>query len=414
MSARPGGLISPEKAMRLIARHCRPLGTARVSIDDALGHVIAEDVRAPIALPPFDNTAMDGYALRSGATTGASRRRPVRLRIAPSVYAGDTRATTLAPDAACRIMTGAAMPGGADAVIPVEQADVDGDHLVVTAPVARGRHVRRAGDDVAKGARVVRRGALIHPGSVAALAAVGKATVRVQRRPRVAVVSTGDETVAPGERLRRGQIYDSNTHMIAAALRQSGLVPARVRRVDDHPGRLRSALGAALATCDAVIVLGGVSVGDRDHVRRILGELGVREVFWRVAQKPGKPLYFGVKGRKAVFGLPGNPASAFTCFYVYVRSGLLRAAGRTQVEPISRLFPVGDVPAGDPVKWLFQKARLRADGSAERLAAQGSHMVTALADTDGLIVVPPTRSGTRASANLDVIRLPFAEDRDGD
>jgi len=404
-------MISLEKAQRLVMRHAAPLGAETVPIDRALGRVLAEDVRSPVPLPPFDNSAMDGYTLRAQDTSRATAKKPARLRIVDTIFAGDVKARALCAGEAYRIMTGAPVPKGADTVVPQEDAVTDGKTLIVGRPVPRLSHVRRRGEEVKKGARVLRSGAVIRPGTISCLATAGKAQVRVARRPAVSVVTTGDELVKPGGPIRGGQIYDSNSYMTAAMLRDMGIEPVSVRRVKDRPAALRRAVRAALERSDAVIILGGVSVGEHDYVRPILAETGVKTVFWRVKQKPGKPIVFGTKGRRLVFGLPGNPASGFTCFYMYVYPALRRLAGyrRPGLRKLSVTL-VGDATP-DKKRWRLLKAKLeRGDTpSARGLARQGSHMVTTLAETDGLIVIPSAPDGDTVGEGSEVTayELPY-------
>lgn len=307
-------------------------------------------------------------------------------------------------------MTGAMLPKGADAIIPIEDALVSGDVLIVGRPVGKYRHVRREGEEVTRGACVAKRNVLVHAGVVGAIAAAGIARVSVYRKPRVSVITTGDETVDPGKRLTRGQIYDSNSHMVAAMLRQMGIEPSGIRRVKDSPGVISQSIRAALRSSDVVIVLGGVSVGDRDYVRPVLNELGVEQIFWRVNQKPGKPIYFGKRGEKLVFGLPGNPASGFVCFYMYVYPAIRRMSGiRDAVLPRDVAVAAGPI-APDARRWLLLKASTkRGKGEVTALRRQGSHMVTSLADTNSLIVVPPGAGTIARGDNVDIIRLPGPE-----
>jgi molybdopterin molybdotransferase len=308
-------------------------------------------------------------------------------------------------------MTGAPVPRGADGVIPVERASVERGHLVVSATVPRGRHIRRRGEEVRSGAVVARSGSAVHPGVVSTLASVGCATASVYGVPRVAVIATGNETVVPGNTLRNGEIYDSNTPMLTALVRQAGIEPVRVRRVRDHRGALRSAVEASLGKCDVLVTTGGVSMGERDHLRPVLEGLGVREVFWRVRQKPGKPLYFGTREGKLVFGLPGNPASALVCFYVYVYPALRWLGGHADATLSEAVARVEGQIGGDDKRFQFLRGRSSEDGSVEALPGQGSHMVTALGQCDRLIVVPPgpaPRSGRR----LNTLLLPHAIEDD--
>lgn len=405
-------MITPTEASRRIARFARPLPSETMAVGRALGHVLAEDVRAGIPLPGFDNSAMDGYAVRSDDTVHATSLQPVTLRVVETIFAGDKRRRRIKKGESCRIMTGAPLPRGADAVLPREDAEFDGGRLIVRQHLSRFRHVRRRGEEIDKGALVVRKGTWIHPGVVAALASVGRARVRIVPKPRVALITTGDEAVSPGARLAFGQIYDSNSPMMIAALRDLGIEPVRVRRIGDHYGALLKAIEAALERSDVLVVVGGVSVGDKDYLRRVLDDLGVKRVFWRVSQKPGKPLFFGRRGKRLVFGLPGNPSSSFTCFYVYVYPVLRQLAGLEGASIGSvRRRPTGEVTP-DTKRWRFLKARMgrERDGSVEPLPFQGSHMVTSLVATDSLIVVPPRTVGK--GQDFETLRLPYAEDEE--
>lgn len=405
-------MITPPEAQRLIRKHSGPLGMTSVALSEALGYVLAKDVRSPAPLPRFDNSAMDGFAIRSGETRRATPERPARFDIGKTVLAGDNRSRALAKGASCRIMTGAPLPRGADAVIPKERARVSGSTLLVGEVVDRYRHVRRRGEEIARNAVVLKEGSCIQPGSVACLASLGRGTVRVWRKPVVSVISTGDETVAPGRALKRGQIYDSNSYMIAAMLEQMGITPARSRRVRDHYTALSNAVGAALGVSDVLVVLGGVSVGDRDYVRDVLGRRRVTEVFWRIRQKPGKPIYFGVRGRRLVFGLPGNPSSAFTCFYLYVYPALCRLAGKRGDHFAGRALPVTGQVEPDAGRWLMLKGktRKRPRAAVDKLPRQGSHMVTSLAETDRILVVPPRGSAAGRGQEIITVRLPYSEE----
>jgi molybdopterin molybdotransferase len=400
-------MISIVKATGLVKKHCRPLGTVRVDIEDSLGFVLAENIRAPHPLPRFDNSAMDGYAIRSGDTRGASAGKPVELAVVDSVFAGQTSRRTLRSGETCRIMTGAPVPPGADAVAQKEEVEARPDAIFLDHAVRKGRHIRRRGREVRKGALIVERGAVVDAGAVGCLATAGRRSVRVYRHPTVAVIATGDETVTPGEKLAPGQIYDSNSYMVSAALTQMGLRPSRVRHVKDHPTALRNAVAAALRACDALVVTGGISVGDRDYLRRVFERLGVHERFWRVRQKPGKPIYFGTRGKKVVFGLPGNPASVFTCFYMYVYPALRGLAGFAGGLPETRL-PLASAVRSDDVRWRLLKARTTrsANPTVEPLTRQASHMISTLADTNSLAVIPAGVGTLKAGALVTTFLLP--------
>lgn len=399
-------MIAPARARRLVAANCPAPSPVTLDSSDTLGYVLAADVTTPVDMPPFDNSAMDGYCLRARDTASASPRTPVRLDIDGVAFAGDGSRRRLRRGGARAIMTGAPVPPGADTVIPREAAVVEKGQLVVRSRVAVGRHVRRGGEELERGATVLAAGTVITPGAIGVIATTGRKRVRVYRKPRVAVVATGNETVPPGQRLRYGQIYDSNSAMVTAMVRGAGFEVSRHRRVSDHAGAVRRAFEAALRHADMVVVTGGVSVGDRDHVREVVGQLGVSEVFWRVSQKPGKPLYVGRKGRRLVFGLPGNPASVFTCFYLYVCPALKRMAGASAPGPAVVHAKLGSTVGRDPKRWRFLKATLPPDaGTVRVLPAQASHMTSSLARTNALVEVPPGQGHIDRGETVAVYRI---------
>jgi molybdopterin molybdotransferase len=400
-------MISIEKAMGLVKKYNRPLGPITLDFEKSLGFVLAEDIKTPAPLPRFDNSAMDGFAIRSVDTTGASTAKPRELEVVDTIYAGQFSRRRLRSGETCRIMTGAPVPPGADAVAQKEEV-VDGQTgIKLDHPVTKGRHIRRRGGEIARGTVVLKKGSVIDAGAVACLASVGRRRVRVCRKPTVAVIATGDETVAPGAPLAPGQIYDSNSFMVAAALRQMGLEPRRVRHVKDHPTALRNAVAAALRSCDALIVTGGISVGDRDYLRLVLGRERVREHFWRVKQKPGKPIYFGTRGKNVVFGLPGNPASVFTCFYMYVYPALRHLGGFADGLP-ERHLPLAVPVVPDRDRWRLMKARTieTACPTVKPLARQASHMISSLANTNSLAMIPPGNKSLEAGTVVKTFLLP--------
>ncbi|MDH4038525.1 MAG: molybdopterin molybdotransferase MoeA [Candidatus Krumholzibacteria bacterium] len=390
-------MITPRTAQRRVLAACKALVAQRVALEDALGLVLAEDVRSRIALPPFDNSQMDGYAVRARDCARATAARPVLLRIAGAIHAGGPRPRALSAGETMAVATGGAMPRGADAVLPIEVVGVAGRNLVVRTAVARGKFVRYKGEEIGLGSLILQRGGVIHAGAVGSLAAIGCSHVRVVRAPRVTVITTGDEVIAPGRALAHGQVYDSSLPMLAALLRQAGIEPERVRRVRDSARAIESAIGDALAHSDVVITVGGVSVGPRDFVRGALPTLGVREVFWGVSQQPGRPLYFGMRGRRMVFGLPGNPASAFVCFCMHVLPALRALAGHARPVPALQRKVLMNAATANPRRWRLLRARVP-DGAPSKVqvfARQGSHMSTPLGHATHLVILPPAKKGSK-------------------
>jgi len=338
--------LDADAALSAILARVRPLPAETSALEDARGRFLARDLRARTDNPPFDNSAMDGFALRARDARGA-------LRVAQLSRAGGALPRPLRPGEAARIMTGAPLPRGADAVVPRELAREAGGLLRVDGPVRPGQHVRRRAGDVRRGQVLLRGGARIRPWEIAILAAQGFSRVPVSRVPRVGVLCSGDELVdfrrAPGP----GRIRDSNGPALRAQLESWGFTAVDLGRCADEPAALRRAFRRALGRVDALVVSGGVSVGDFDHTRKVLEGLGMRTAFWRVRIKPGKPLLFGTRGRVPVFGLPGNPISSLVCSQVFLRPALERLAGAEKAR-------AGEFPLRARLARAFRKpARLR-------------------------------------------------------
>ena len=375
-------LLTFEEALQEILSRVRPLPAEAVPLALAAGRVLGEDARAAVDLPPFASSAMDGFAVRAVDTPGTL---PVVARIA----AGKPATRALGTGEAMTIATGGVVPAGADAVIPVEVV-VQHDNSIEVQNVESGAHVRPRGGDLASGDVVVRAGAVLRAAELGALAAAGLGEVACVRRPRAAVVSTGTELRSPGERLEPGQIYEANGVMLAAALASAGAVVTPPTSATDDEQAHRAALERGLAA-DVLVTSGGVSVGPHDLVRQIEAELGVTEVFWKVAVKPGKPISFGVREGTLVFGLPGNPVSSLVCFELFVRPALLALQGAREPGPV---FVPGELTAAvrrNPERDEFLRARLRVDGARvllEPVTGQESHMIARAAAADALIFAP--------------------------
>ncbi|BDV42101.1 molybdopterin molybdenumtransferase MoeA [Geotalea uraniireducens] len=318
-----------EEARRIILGRLAPLGTERVPLPDALGRIIAEDVIAPWDMPLCDNSAMDGFAVRAADCATV----PASLAVTGYLPAGGEVSGAVTPGCAIRIMTGAPLPPGCDAIVPIEETEGSDERVTVLSPVAPRQHIRFRGEDVATGELVIPAGTLIRPPEISMLASFGKALVPVHRRVRVAILSTGDELIELGEQLRPGKIVNSNALSLAAAVRECGGEPlilgiARDTR-ESHQEKMIEGLKA-----DVLITSAGVSAGDRDLVRDVLADLGVEQLFWKVEIKPGGPTAFGMYGAKPVFSLPGNPVSTMVTFELFVRPALLKMMGhRRLIKP---------------------------------------------------------------------------------
>ncbi len=387
-------MLSLEEARAMILAEVPALETETVPLDAALGRVLAVDVHAASPLPPFDYSAMDGYAVCAG--DGA-----LTMPVIGESRAGGPLPTPLARGAAARILTGAPIPARADAVIPQEDVTREGDTITVSALPQPGKHIRRAGEDLQTGALALARGTRLTPAQLALVATVDHASVPVARAPRVTILSTGDELRAPGEPARPGSIVDGNSFMLTALAANVGARATRIH-VRDDLAATRAAIRAALDS-DLILTVGGVSVGDHDHVRDALTAEGVAIDFWRVAIKPGKPLAFGRHGRARVLGLPGNPAAAFVTFLLFAAPLLRAMQGETRTAPRVR---AALTRARRGTESRTELARARLDGATvDVFDNQASGAVTSIAWCDALAVLPPHTPAFAAGDLVDVYRV---------
>jgi molybdopterin molybdotransferase len=394
------GMIGVDQALRTILAGIAPLPAVDVPILDALGLVLAEEIVATEDIPPFRNSAMDGYAVRAADIAGASPATPVSLLVVAEGPAGYAPRGEVTPGTAIRIMTGAPLPPGADTVIRFEETDeparglatdrAPGDVAVrIFTAQDRWINVREAGEDVRRGEAVLRAGSQLRPAEIGVLASLGRATVTVHRRPVVAIVSTGDEIVPPGQPLRPGQIRDSNSATLAALVRRYGGVPRQLGVARDTVGDLTDILAAA-RDADLIMTSGGVSVGDYDMVKDVLRAEGRIEI-WQVRMKPGKPLAFGRLGDKPFLGLPGNPVAAYVSFELFARPLILRQLGHTTLRKPTLRARLTEPLANRGGRRHFVRAHVTAgpDGPAVcPTGEQGSGVLTALTRANGLLVVP--------------------------
>ncbi len=394
-------MLSVAEARRRILERARPLEAVAVPLAEALGRFLAEPITAGRALPPFDNSAMDGFAVRAADLPG-------ELPVAGAIAAGAAPGQVLAPGSALRIMTGGPLPRGADAVVMREDADDRGDRVHFASPAVAGQHVRRAGEDIAAGSAVLAAGARIGPGEIAVLASLGLAAVRVGRRPRVSILATGDELCRLGDPPRPGQIISSNEHALAAQSREAGAEVIRIQLVPDDRAATEAAFIAALDG-DVVVSSGGVSVGDHDHVRAAMDAVGIAIDFWKVAMRPGKPVTFGVAGGGALcFGLPGNPVSSLVSFELFVRPALLALAGAAELERPRAEVVLADPIGKAPGRALYLRAAITRRGDrleATPHAKQGSGMLSSLVGVDALVEVAAELGDQPAGARCPALLL---------
>jgi molybdopterin molybdotransferase len=421
-------------ARREILARVRPTAAQNVRLGEALGRRLATDAVADGEFQPFDNSAMDGFAVRAAEVAGAAPGSPASLRIVDESRAGHPATHAVKPGEAIAISTGAALPASADAVVRVEDTEVEealgddgcgpasasagspadtsgsapgstqaGRRVLISAPVAPGDNVRRAGEDIAAGATVLRAGAELGPSELGVLATIGLDPVPVHRRPRVAVVTSGDELIPAGTPLRPGQIHDSNSHTVPALVRLAGGEVVTTRHAPDNLRGTRAALLRALEA-DVTIVCGGVSVGEHDHVKEALADLDAEQVFWRVALKPGGPTWFGVRNETLVFGLPGNPVSVMATFLLFVRPALLAMSGGepTARRVTARLGADYEKPTD---RAHAARCRLELDERgwiATPLPRQGSHILTSMVAAGCLALIPTEVASLRTGDAVEV------------
>lgn len=367
----------------------------RVRVSDAAGRVLLDNIASPFPLPLFDNSAMDGYAVRAADVGEATATEPARLRVVGRAAAGEVFPGTVNPGECVRVFTGSALPRGADAVVMQEETRInpaDSAELLVLENVSRGENIRPAGEEVRVGEILASAGALLSAPRMALLAAAGVAEVPVGKRPVTALLATGSELREPGQPLGPSQIYESNRVGLATWVRRAGAIPLVCPLVMDTLSDTRQALLQAFAQADVVVSSGGVSVGETDYVRAAFEETGGELQFWRVAIKPGRPFVFGRHGQKLLFGLPGNPVSAMVTFFLLVRPALLRWQGATDVTPPVCPGILAEELANDGNRAHFMRVILGKDGTVRSAGLQASHGLRALAMANGLVRVPPNAS----------------------
>ncbi|MEV0165239.1 molybdotransferase-like divisome protein Glp [Nonomuraea fuscirosea] len=380
----------------------RPLAPLELELEQTLGTTLAEDVTSPVPLPPFDNSAMDGYAVRAEDLAEL----PVTLPVIDDVAAGSVELRAVGPGHTVRIMTGAPMPAGADAVVPVEWTDGGTVSVRIDRRAEAGNAVRRAGEDVQAGEVVLKAGTVIGPAQLGIIAGVGRRRVLARPRPRVVVVSTGAELVEPGGTLAPGQIWESNSYTLAAAVREAGAEGFRAGSVGDDPAVLLDRLDTHLVRADAIITTGGVSMGAYEPVKEALSPLGTVR-FEKVAMQPGMPQGFGVLGEDEVpiFALPGNPVSSFVSFMLFVRPALDRMRGLPGGLPETVTATVTGPLRSPPGRRSYLRGVLAPDGTVTPVHGQGSHQLAALALANALIVVPEDVTEVESGSAMEVVRL---------
>ncbi|UCD71637.1 MAG: molybdopterin molybdotransferase MoeA [Syntrophobacterales bacterium] len=397
-------MISVDEAMNRILARIHVLGLEKVDIISSLGRVLGEDIVAPRDIPPIDNSAMDGYAIRSVDIKGASRESPVFLKVIEELPAGALPQRSITKGEAVRIMTGAPIPTGADTVVMVEDTERAGERVSVFQGVPPGENIRRAGEDVKKGDRVISKGSLIHPAEVGMLASVGRAFVYVHQRPVVAILCTGDELVDVDEEIADHKIVSSNSYTLSAQVMECGGLPLQLGIAKDDPHEIEQRLRQGLRA-DVILSSAGVSVGDYDLVKDVLAGIGFQMEFWRVAMRPGQPLAFGTIGGKPTFGLPGNPVSSMISFEEFVRPSLLKMMGyKNLFRPVVEAVLKEEIRKKSGRRY-FMRARVSLEGDryvVTTTGPQGSGILSSMVEANGLLIVPEERTEIKAGERIRV------------
>ncbi|MFQ5342940.1 MAG: gephyrin-like molybdotransferase Glp [Anaerolineae bacterium] len=401
-------MLDVEDAVARFQNHFEPLEPETVPVLEALDRVLAEDVAAPMDIPPLANTAMDGYALRCDDTGGARPDNPRRLRVVADLAAGYVLDQPIQPGTAVRIMTGAPVPPGAEAVAPFEEIERDGDEILIFKRYPHNKNIRAAGEDVKAGQVVLQRGDVLTPPAIGMLAALGRSQVAVHRRPRVAILSTGDEVIEPDAPWQPGKIRDANGFANAAQVLACGGIPLRLGiardTVEDLTAKIRAGLDQG---ADLFLTSGGVSVGDFDVVKTVLAAEGEIS-FWRVRMKPGKPLAFGTIQGVPLLGLPGNPVSAMLSFEIFARPAILTMLGKQSLSrPVIDAVLVDEIKRKDNRRHHLRVALEERDGTtfAQLTGDQGSGILLSMVKADGLAIIPEDVDHLPAGSPVKVMQL---------
>jgi molybdopterin molybdotransferase len=400
-------MISADEALRIVLENVAPLGVERVPILAGLGRVLAEEIRSPRDIPGFDNSAMDGYAVRAADIASASESHPVSLKVLETVGAGTMPTRRVEPGTAIRTMTGAPIAAGADAIIQVERTRGSDSKVEILASAEPRSFIRPRGEDLREGELVMSAGKVLAASDLGMLASLNRSMIDVSRKPQVAIVATGDELVDVDQIPTGAQIVNSSAYALAGAISEAGGEPTILKIARDTIEDTRERLSEAVRF-DVVFSTGGVSVGQFDHVKGVMDELGMRVLFHGVAQRPGRPLKFGIMAARPVFGLPGNPVSTMVCFYLYARPALRKMGGYRRVG-----LPRADVICATDIKVAnnlteFIRVRIERKGAdlyATPTGNQGSGILSSLSRADALLIGPAKESLLKAGASATALLL---------
>ena len=398
-------MMKIEKALKIVLRPISSLPPEKIKLTNGLNRVLAEDLYAGINVPQLDNSAMDGYAVKSIDLRGASKANPRTLSVICDVRAGYIAPCSVKRNQAIRIMTGAPLPQGADSVIMVENTKTPKDNrkkVEIFKEIERGKNIRRRAEDIKKGELVIRKGTLLNAGHIGLLASLGKGTIKVARRPRVAILATGDEVINVGQKLSPEKLYNSNTYTMYNQILKCGAIPKRLGIAKDKPGELERKIKRGF-DCDIILTSGGVSVGDYDLVKHVLRKIGADIRFWKIAMRPGKPLTFGFIKKIPVFGLPGNPVSSMISFENFVKPTIFKMLGRNQDEKNEvEAIVEEDIKKKKGLRY-FTRARVKWENGKYRAyttGPQGSGILKSMTQANSLIILPEEKENIKKGSKV--------------
>ncbi len=400
-------MIQVSEARRIILGNTHVGGVEVVPLTDCLGRVLAEAVHACRDVPPMDNSAMDGFALTAAQSAGASEAAPVFIPVSRTIRAGDEPGASVGSHEAVKIMTGAPIPDGVDSVVRVEDTSFEDNYLVLGKPLRAGDNIRAAGEDIAAGSDILEPGRCLNPADMGLVASQGIAQLTVYRRPTVAILATGDEVVNLGEIPRDAQIFSSNSYTLMGLVQECGAIPRMLGISPDDPAQMAGMIREGL-TSDVVVTSGGVSMGDYDFLKDVLEEIGARVLFCRVAQKPGKPMTFGVMGWKPIFALPGNPVSAALSFELYARPAIRKMMGHTRLfRPTIQALMEQSIRKKKGRRNFIRGIVERRDEIfyVRTTGKQGSGILRSMSSANGIIILPEDVDGAEAGQPVDVYLL---------
>lgn len=392
-------MINVEKALELIENSISTTKPKKVALENTAGCVVAEDVISPINMPPYRQSAMDGYAIKLNSTPD--------YKVVGESKAGKNSEFVNKENEAVRIFTGAMVPEGADTIVIQEHVTRKEDSILINKLPEQGANIRAVGEQVKQGDTVLIKGSIMNEATIGFLAGLGISNITVYRKPKVCIIATGDELVKPGNKLKPGKIFESNTIMLQTALKRVGIRKVKTYKVRDTFNDTKTLIKRGLAAFDVVLISGGISVGDYDFVKESLDTNDVEEIFYNVNQKPGKPLYFGKKGKNLVFGLPGNPASSLTCFYVYVIPAIRKMMGYKQIHLTKNKIKSASEINNQSGKSLFLKARVDND-LVTVLDGQNSSMLKSFAQSNVLAYIPSDKTNIKEGEQVECLNLIFS------